>query len=369
MHSQARTTKTLGIAIAIAALTSLASPGLASAQSNELPSQEIAGTWEKVPRAPWGVAYPAVAVVDGDMLVMEQDKGRMLRYDPESRTWRRLTRVPKRIETIGPSVWTGEEFVVFDELRPDRIVAYDPASDTWRSLPGSPLTGHHIATVADGRIAVAYVDQEDGVDIDRSVAVLDLATETWAELPPPTGRITLIDLFGWDSGLIAVTDDEYRSLVRVESLDFGTGTWSEPQVVPVRSHHAQPVWAGDRLVWSGDDSFVGRADASYDPETLTVVDEDFDCPISSRAALWTGELLVATNYTTALDLATGDCYRVPGRDRTMGGSAAAVWTGDRVIYWSGGGGEEGHPNPYRRDGHAFVFDTYAGDKGADEMPG
>jgi hypothetical protein len=33
----------------------------------------------------------------------------------------------------------------------------------------------------------------------------------------------------------------------------------------------------------------------------------------------------------------------------------AVWTGDRIIYWSGGGAEKGQPNPYRRNGYAFVF--------------
>ncbi len=320
------------------------------------PSTRLAGHWTKIPQAPWGTGLPAAVAIDGAMLVLDLDTGRVLRYDPESRTWKRRARAPQPFDAITPWAWSGEELVVFDSLKPDRVFAYDLKKDAWRRLPGSPLPRHHFAVWAGRRIVAVYAEQDNDEDIERRMAMLDPDTGTWTELPPPQGRNKLIDLVWTGSTILAVTTNEYLNTVQVESLDLDTGTWSVPLAGPVYSYWADPVWAGDRLVWSGDETFVGRADASFDPATMTWTAEDFDCPLYSGAALWTGELLVGTNYNYALDPTTGDCYRVPGRDRTMGGSAAALWTGDRVIYWSGGGAEEGQPSPYRRGGHAFVVD-------------
>ena len=67
-------------------------------------------------------------------------------------------------------------------------------------------------------------------------------------------------------------------------------------------------------------------------------------------------LLVGTRGNHALDPTTGECFRLPGKDRTLNGAAVA-WTGERLIVWSGGGGQKGAPKPYRRGGDAFVFDA------------
>lgn len=348
---RARASKTVGVAIVMAVLTSVVPLGGASAEPDESPVPssvaepvtELAEHWTRIPKAPWGAQSPAAVVVDRDMLVMDRRTGRVLFYDPESRTWERRARVPKRIETIGPSVWTGDEFVVFDELKSDRIVAYDPATDAWRRLPDSPLPRPGIAVLADGRIVVSHVEQDSEIDISRDLAMFDLADDTWSDLPPPVGLNRLVDLIWTGSEILAVTLAEYEDMVQVASLDLETGIWSEPLTGPVGWDWAQPAWTGDRLVFSGSDILLGQSAASFDPATMTRTAEDFDCPVYSSAALWTGEFLVGTIYKYALDPTTGDCYRVPGRDRTRGGSGAAVWTGDRVIYWSGGGAEEGQP--------------------------
>ncbi len=375
---QVRTGTTIGIGLALVLLvgsTTLgAAPGPTGSPSPQpsptvgpmptaVPATRLAGHWTKIPKAPWGAVSPATVVVDGDMLVMDRHSGRVLLYDPESRTWERRARVPDRVRTIGPSVWTGDEFVVFNKLHSGRIVAYDPATDTWRTLPRSPLRGHDFAVFADGRIVVAHVEQDSEIDISRDLAMFDLADGTWSALPPPVGLGRLVDLVWTGSALLAVTLDEFRDEVQVASLELASGVWSEPLTGPLGWYWADPVWTGDRLVFAGGESFGGRSDASFDPATMTWTAEDFDCPVYTRAAVWTGELLVGTNSPYALDPTTGDCYRLPGPDRTVGGSAAAVWTGDRVIYWSGGGAEEGDPNPFRRGGHAFVFDSATTDEG------
>ncbi len=361
-----RASEGIGAALAITVLAPLVSLEAAAGQDAATPSpvaatpvgaEVLAGHWVRIPKAPWGTQSPAAVAVDGDMLVLDERTGRVLFYDVGARTWERRAHLPKRVGNIGPWVWTGEELVVLNELASGRIVAYDPATDAWRTLPVSPLPGHDFAVLADGHIIAAHVDQDSEVDLSRELAMLDLAEGTWSEFPPPIGLERLVDLVWTGSQLLAITVDEAEDLVQVASLDPAAGAWSEASTGPLSWDRAIGVWTGERLVFSGSEQYGSRSDATFDPATMTWTAEGFDCPVSTAAALWTGELLVGTNYHFALDPATGACYRVPGRNRTMGGSAAAVWTGDRVIYWSGGGGEEGELDPYRHDGSAFVFDT------------
>ncbi len=318
------------------------------------PSTPHAGEWEKLPDAPWGAANAVALAVDGDMLVLEPETGRVLRYDTDVRTWKRGARAPKRFDYWAPWVWTGTELVVLDGRRSARVFAYDQAEDHWRGLPRSPLDGADLAVWADGRVVVADIETESEVDIERSLAVLDLDTGEWTELPAPEAPSQLADLHWTGSMLLAVTSDEVQDIVQVAVLDLDEGAWSEPITGPVGWWHRDSAWIGDRLIFSGDGEY-GLTDASFDPVTMTWSEEDYSCPVDTREALWTGELLVSESSRYSLDPDTGACYRFPGGARTMN-SNAVVWTGDRVIYWSGGGAEEGYPDPYRHHGHAFVFE-------------
>jgi hypothetical protein len=320
----------------------------------------LAGNWVRIPKAPWGTQTPAAVAIDGDMLVLDERTGRLLLYDVERRSWERRAHLPKRAGGIGAWVWTGQELVVLDKVGSGPIVAYDPATDTWRTLPPSPLPGHDLAVFADGRIIAAHLDQDSEVDISRELAMLDLADGTWDGLPAPVGLERLEQLIWTGTKLLAITVGEAGDLVQVAALDPDVGPWSEPLTGPLSWDQARPVWTGDALVFSGSERFGSRSDAAFDPATMTWTPEDFHCSLSTGAALWTGELIVGTDTYRALDPAADACYRLPSRHLPWNGNAV-VWTGDRVIYWSGGGGEEGRPNPYRRGGHAFVPDRTTGE--------
>jgi hypothetical protein len=317
------------------------------------PSERLAGMWTKLPEAPWGAAEAVSVAVDGDMLVLDRPTGRVLRYDPAARTWERGARAPQGFDPHSPSVWTGTELIVLDQAEPARIFAYDPAQDGWRRLAPSPLRGADIAVWADGHVIIADVEREDDVDIERSLAALDLDTGEWRELPAPTAPSQLVDLHRTGSALLAVTSDEYEDIVEVSVLDPEREIWSEPVTGPLSWWYQGSVVIGDRLVFAGDGEW-GPSDATFDAVTRTWTSEDYQCPVDTRDAFWTGELLVSESSRYSLDPATGACYRFPGAARTQN-SNAVVWTGDRVIYWSGGGAEEGQPDPYRKGGHAFVF--------------
>lgn len=319
------------------------------------PSIPHAGAWVKLPDAPWGAANAVAVGVDGDMLVLDRETGRVLRFDPERNTWKRGARAPKPFRSYGASIWTGSELILPHTKDASRIATYDPTADRWRTrkLPPSPLSGSDAVVWADGRLVVADIETENEVDIERSLAMLDLDTGEWTELPAPEAPSQLVDLHWTGSVLLAVTTDEYEDLVQVTVLDLDDGEWGEPLTGPLSWWYRHSVWIGDRLLFSGGGEY-GPSDASFDPVTMSWTEEDFDCPLDTREAIWTGELLISESSRYSLDPTTGTCYRFTGRDRTMNFNAV-VWTGDRVIYWSGGGAEEGHPDPYRHNGHAFVF--------------
>lgn len=317
------------------------------------PSEPLFGDWVRLPDAPWGAANAVAVPFEGDMLVLERETGRILRYDTDRRDWERGAKAPKRFDYWSPWAWTGRELVVADQRRPARVSAYDPTEDRWRDLPRSPLRGADLAVWADGRVVVADVETDSELDTSRSLAMLDLLTGEWSVLPAPEAPSQLVDLFWTGSALLAVTIDEYQDLVQVAVLDLDEGAWSDPATGPLSWWYGHGVWIGDRLVFSGGGEY-GPSDASFDPTTLTWTAEDFECPLDTREATWTGDLLISESTRYSLDPDTGTCYRFTGGTRTANFNAV-VWTGDRIIYWSGGGAEEGQPDPYRHHGHAFVF--------------
>jgi hypothetical protein len=104
-----------------------------------------------------------------------------LAYDPAEDSWREIA--PFGLSPNSSMVvWTGREMVAWDyELRAG---AYDPASDAWRKLPGLPLDFYEC--YADGAVAgegfvLAWHCGE--------AAILELATDTWRELPRPPSSI------------------------------------------------------------------------------------------------------------------------------------------------------------------------------------
>lgn len=85
---------------------------------------------------------------------------------------------------------------------------------------------------------------------------------------------------------------------------------------------------------------------------MTWETRDYDCPLDSNRAIWTGEFMLSRLADYALEPSSGACYRLPTPDfsRLRKGNPA-LWLEDRAMYWTGFF-EEGVPN--KRNGAAFI---------------
>jgi N-acetylneuraminic acid mutarotase len=128
------------------------------------------GTWSVGPAAPVAVHHVGVAAVDGRLYVAggrtdpERSSAQFHSYDPATRTWRRLPKLPTGpISSLG-AVGADGELVVFggdDEVGwkdgggwvSASAWAFDPRSNRWRRLPDLELERHAFGAAAtSGRI-------------------------------------------------------------------------------------------------------------------------------------------------------------------------------------------------------------------------
>jgi hypothetical protein len=144
-------------------------------------------SWRSLPRAP-NALNQAQAIWTGTEMVIygslldgnnhsERPSASGLAYDPAADTWREIARYPLSPQA-SMVVWTGREMVAWDyELRSG---AYDPAADAWRPLPDLPLEFYECypdGALADERFVLAWHCGQ--------ATILELATDTWRELPRP----------------------------------------------------------------------------------------------------------------------------------------------------------------------------------------
>jgi hypothetical protein len=138
--------------------------------------------WRELPPAPYALERAHAVWTGREMIVYGMREpsphpAEGLAYDPTRDSWREIAPF-----VLSPQasmvVWTGREMVAWDyELQAG---AYDPASNTWRRLPDLPLEFYECyadgALAGDGFVLAWHCGQ---------AAILDLATESWRELPRP----------------------------------------------------------------------------------------------------------------------------------------------------------------------------------------
>jgi hypothetical protein len=145
--------------------------------------------WRELARAPFAMERAHAVWTGREMIVYgmrlgdpSADPARGLAYDPASDTWREIA--PFALSPQASMVvWTGREMIAWDyELRAG---AYDPASDSWRPLPDLPLEFYECyadgAVAGEGFVLAWHCGQ---------AAILELATDTWRELPRPPRSVT-----------------------------------------------------------------------------------------------------------------------------------------------------------------------------------
>jgi hypothetical protein len=300
-------------------------------------TEALGGRWRALPPSPFAAIGAASAWTGDRMLVVDGVSRRAATYDPASNAWTLAARPPKSFLPGSPSVWTGSAMIIFGQAEGGAFgLAYDPVNDEWYETSDPPL-----ASVGD---AVAWGDLVVVATSGLSVAAYDPVEDCWTPLPSISGHARLAALHSADHMLLAVTIDQGGSIPPVVSaFDAIGGRWiaSEPgPSVYLGAEHG--LWADERLVFlSGvPNEGVRIWNAAFDPYANAWHTLETECDISTRQAVWTGTLIINGYWRRAYDPLRDRCHRLPrSGDRTRR-DGATVWTGQVLIHWSGGQGEE-----------------------------
>ena len=291
------------------------------------------------------------------------------RYRPSTDSWRptSIVNAPEPREKHS-AVWTGSRMVVWGGslntiptfyYRTGGL--YDPVSDTWTptSITNAPEPRDGQSAVWTGEVMIiwgGYVPTGHYYTGGR----YDPATDTWvtvSTMNAPPGQATAIwtgtEMLIWGganlTGTLVQTGARY---------DPVSDTWRAISTINApspRSQHAR-VWAGDRMIVWGGGEYYGATNTGgrYDPVTDSWTPTFAGTAPSGRqghTAVWTGTLmLIWGGSASAGDPAVLDGGRYDpaidawspmsnaGRPPVVTYGHTALWTGQEMIVWGGGGG-------------------------------
>jgi hypothetical protein len=310
--------------------------------------------WQVLPAAPVRVdAYLTTAWTGSELIVSgvccTAENGALVRaqnvaaaYDPAGSSWRELPTPPGDIgdPVARTAVWTGREMLVWGAFKAS---AYDPRANRWRLLPHAP-TGHGVA-VWTGREMIGWGGGCCG-DAWSDGSAYDPATNSWRKLSPSPLAPAQHPLAVWTGRrlillVVGVDPDSGRpypaSFARAASYDPLTDSW--------RQLPSPPRGAGGAAVWDGHELIVAGAskDAfAFDParkrwRRLAPAPS----PRAASSALWTGTRLVLLDGPRgpgyAYHPATDRWSRLPKLPFPAHLDLSAVWTGHRLLLWTGAG--------------------------------
>jgi N-acetylneuraminic acid mutarotase len=306
-------------------------------------------------------------------------------YDPRTHTWRRLS--PLR----GPTgnyegrywaVWTGTEMLVEGPLDLQR---YDPATNRWRRLPAKAAVPGGIV-VWTGRELIGWGGGCCG-DASADGAAFNPATNTRrvlarSPLTPaqsPVGAWTGRELVVLVSGRDPDGKPYPARFARAAAYDPRTDTWRRIPPLPAWRGGANVVWDGREVLVVGGWASPGAGRTPVPVKTAFAFDPAANrwrrlAPMpagrSSAAAVWTGTRLLLWGGTMSAQSAAlpvtpkrGLAYD-PRADRwsvlpesPIAGrlGPTAVWTGRSMIVWGGNKLPSLHATSaqYFADGAAF----------------
>lgn len=221
-------------------------------------------------------------------------------YQPSAGTWRRMAPSPPRFDSIAASALVGTEWFIAgtDSARSTaatvQVAAYDFLADAWRELPPIDAPGaYDIWLVSVGDTVVLGLNAEGS----QPTAMYQLSTErnVWARRSDPPGDD--IDSPIW-TGERLIGFGSQHSWNFFAAWDPVNDTWAILRQPPIEI--SSPVWTGGRLILARNDAGGGMEGAVYDPS--------------------------ANSWST-----------FEGTPSIPESDALAVWAGDRVVIWGGGG--------------------------------
>lgn len=318
--------------------------------------------WSQLPVGPVDGRHGAAVVWADDRLVVwggearqdvPADQGAV--YDPAADSWN-----PTAASPLGPraghvAVWTGEQVVMCcgRGTEPDRprAAAYDPADDRWQALPDPPIAETarmSTATLVDDQVLVLGENPSTD-DGNSGVAIAyDLGSGSWQSVAVP------IHAVGTDASATTADGHVYVWTDPAGMMAYNprTDTWSTLPAPPQYPRRTDAAWTGTEwlVIGSRADQLVAVA---FEPATSSWrnVDvplpraESFDGNLGSQAAVWTGTRLLV--YTGALgsglighddavmlsyDPATDTWDRLPDAS-TSAYDPPLIWTGTEALLY------------------------------------
>ena len=223
-----------------------------------------------------------VLTFDGVCCLSESNTGAA--YTPATNTWRPIPAAPFKVRRAAMGAWTGKEFVVAGgyccplashHTTFRDAAAYNPATRTWRKLPRMPARRAGGTAVWDGKEVLfigAYRPAGSGFALSARGLAYSPATNRWRWLPAMpfartgfaavwTGRQLLV----W-GGLTAAGVAPPHG----EAYTPATNRWTALPASPLRGRpDPTAVWTGRRMiVWGGDNSADNKTytdGAAYTP--------------------------------------------------------------------------------------------------------
>jgi hypothetical protein len=233
-------------------------------------------TWRKLPRPPAGWSGPSVIAWTGRQMIgwgggcCGAVEASGAAYTPATNRWKLLPPAPLSARHA-TGVWTGTEMILAGgeaDTGSELLVfadaaAYDPATRTWRKLARMPVARAATATWWDGTEAF-FVGGRKHIAPDwryglfpRGVAY-DPATDRWRRIAPmEEPRQDEVSIWTGDELLVWGGIGEGGTIPRHgETYDAATDTWTALPKSPLRARvDAITVWTGsEMLIWGGSDA-------------------------------------------------------------------------------------------------------------------
>ncbi len=287
-----------------------------------------------------------------------------VRYDPVTDRWAPMSAVsapaPRSYHT---AVWTGSEMIVWGGGTDLYTLTnsggrYNPVTDTWTATTVSGAPGpreHHSAVWTGSRMIVWAGDNPSDL---TSGGQYDPATDSWTATSltnAPFGRTGHSAVWTGSRMIVwggTIGGNAERSGGR---YDPATNTWQSMSIIgaPSARTGSSTVWTGARMVvWGGLDPSLSQYvndGARYNPQTDTWSPVSNGGPPTARGfhtAVWTGSrMIVWSGYTNFGNYPSSGSRYDPVGDTWSPISSVnapsgridhtAVWTGNRMIVWGG----------------------------------
>lgn len=371
---------------------SLPGTGLTTSTPPATAAQLAAGRWSNLPPAPIPTRdVPAVVWTGREIIVWGGQSGSQgdlvhadgAAYDPSTMTWSVLPAAPITGRVNPAAVWTGSEMVIwggYDINGPPFHVsatgaAYNPNTNTWRMLSRSPLSARAQMQAVWTGDAVLILGGNPAVihsqtDYDSDGALYNPATNKWREVstaPRPAGHgidwalATQIGdrLLAWSTWYITTPNGpgstSTNAGVDFFSYDEQSATWQElgRQPAPVADPR-QAIPTGQELLVRGGSYYcvcpgplTAEVSAFYDPaaNSWTPIAPD-PIGIDQPESAWTGDAIASLDLTAesgsqshstspgdgaAYDPEQQKWYNLPSPPSACRGYGSPIWTGRQLI--------------------------------------